>query len=361
MASSGPVSSSTAAATCHQALASRAREYVARVTPSAPPIVIVRESGSMKPVASATAVTAAAPASPRITARFRRPSIQSRALAVPTTAPGVESALRRTTGKFRRRAHFLPVRGEVHGAADGVGGDLHGERPAVGARAAHVVAHRAGIPRDAVVRRHRVPLPVSDAPHRRRRGNDGDAGRGRSAGTTRARRLRLLVRVAPLLLRLLSARGRPRGAAVLEWLFRAIPPRRSAGARRAVCPLRHVAPRAHAAHGAIVETGAATSLRGRDPDAGARRHRDHSLAPPARDPDRHVRARHAAPDARGSAVRPMGGGAAGGVATEPDRDPRLAAARGGSLLGVLRARASRALTNLREGFHPSPRRAKPGG
>src|SRR5205823_1836432 len=134
---------------------------------------------------------------------------------------------------------------------------------------------------------------------------------------------------------------------VLERLLRAIALRGAPGARRAVCPLRHVAPRARAAHGATVEAWAATSLRGRDADASARRHRDHSLAPPARDPDRHVRGRHAAPDARGSAVRPMGGGAAGGVATEPDRDPRLAAARGGSLLGVLRARASRALIYAR--------------
>src|SRR5438046_8696901 len=93
----------------------------------------------------------------------------------------------------------------------------------LGCRAAHVGARVAAVPRDAMVRRPLVRVPLPDA-----RGGPAlhDAAARRHGSATGARPLDLLLRPPAFLLRILSLRGRARRPALLEPLLPlvAVPP-----------------------------------------------------------------------------------------------------------------------------------------
>src|SRR5207247_3260458 len=138
-------------------------------------------------------------------------------------------------------------------------------------RAAHVGARAAGVPRDAMVRRPLVRVPLPDA-----RGGPAlhDAAARRHGSATSARPLDLLLRPPAFLLRILSLRGRARRPALLEPVLRLVAVRRPARARPPLRARDRLPPLARPTHGKVLEADAAAPVRGGDPDADARRDSD---------------------------------------------------------------------------------------
>src|SRR3989442_15074937 len=136
-------------------------------------------------------------------------------------------------------------------------GGLRVQPPPLGGRAAHVGARAAGVPRDAMVRRPLVRVPLSDA---RGRSAPGHAAAGlprdRHGSATGARPLDLLLRLPAFLLRILSLRGPARRPALLEQLLRLVAVRRPARARPPLRAHGRVPPLARTTHWKALEAHA---------------------------------------------------------------------------------------------------------
>src|SRR5947207_13870264 len=224
-------------------------------------------------------------------------------------------------------------------------GGLRVQPPPRGGRAAHVRARAAGVPRDAMVRRPLVRVPLPDA---RGRSAPGHAAAGlprdRHGSATSARPLDLLLRLPAFLLRILSLRGRARRPALLEPLLRLVAVRRPVRARPPLRARDRLPPLARPTHGEGLEPDATAPIRGGAPDRNPRRDRDHPPDPPTRHPDRDLRlprrARRFGASPAGSVHDP----ATPRAAREPRHARRPSDPVRATVLGLLLARSSRALS-----------------